>query len=191
LRCEEIDEAADGVPEAADGSLGGLSQIRFEFREGFFDRIEVGTIRRQIKQARGRRLDHRTDGGPLVARQIVHHDDVTRLEFGEEDLFDVDFKSVPVDRPIEHKGCRDPADPKTSDEGRCLPVPMRDACSQPLPARAAPMRAGHVRQGPGFIDEDEALGIKVERLQSRQLRLTSAAPPAKKVNHEMAPERFA
>jgi uncharacterized protein len=28
------------------------------------------------------------------------------------------------------------------------------------------------------------------RLQSVCLRLTSAAPPAKKVNHEMAPERF-
>ena len=28
LRCEEIDEAADSVPEATDGSLGGFSQMR-------------------------------------------------------------------------------------------------------------------------------------------------------------------
>jgi hypothetical protein len=34
-------------------------------------------------------------------------------------------------------------------------------------------------------------GIPPDKVRkSRRLRLTSAAPPAKKVNHEMAPERF-
>ena len=40
--------------------------------------------------------------------------------------------------------------------------PIRDADAQPLPARAAPMRAGHLRRGPGFVDEDKALWFKVE-----------------------------
>jgi hypothetical protein len=113
-------------------------------------------------QACARRLNHRMDGGPLVARQIVHHDDVAWLEFGNEDFCDIDLESVPVDGTVEDEGRRDAADPKTGDEGRCLPVPVRDAGAQSLPARAAPMRAGHVRRGPGFVDEDEALGIKVE-----------------------------
>ena len=73
-----------------------------------------------------------------------------------------DLESVPIDGAVEDEGRRDAADPKPGDEGRCLPESMRDAGAQPLPARAAPMRAGHVRRGPGFIDEDEALGIKVE-----------------------------
>jgi len=162
LRREEIDDAANSVPEAADGSFGGFSQMRFEFRKGFFDWIEVGAVGRQIKQAGACRANHRTDGGPLVAGQIVHHNDVARLEFGDENLFDIDLKSVPVDRTIEHKGRRNPADPNPGDEGRCLPVSMRDAGTQPLPARAAPMCASHVRRGPGLVDENETLGIKVE-----------------------------
>jgi site-specific DNA recombinase len=50
----------------------------------------------------------------------------------------------------------------------------------------------------GWAEQRTLLGFRWEqiaisassRLQSLWLRLTSAAPPAKKVNHEMAPERF-
>ena len=46
----------------------------------------------------------------------------------------------------------------------------------------------------GWAEQRKLLGLIVDsassRLQSLWLRLTSAAPPAKKVNHEMAPERF-
>jgi len=33
---------------------------------------------------------------------------------------------------------------------------------QALAARAAPMAARHVGRGPGFVDEDEAVGVEVE-----------------------------
>ena len=52
---------------------------------------------------------------------------------------------------------------------------MRDAGAQPLPARAAPMRAGHVRRGPGLVNENQALGIKVE------LALEPVLPPLQDV----------
>ena len=70
--------------------------------------------------------------------------------------------AIPIDRTIEDEGRDNPADPNPGDEGRCLPVSMRDADTQPLPARAAPMCASHVRRGPGLVDENETLGIKVE-----------------------------
>lgn len=146
---EEIDEAADGAPKAADGSLGGFSQMRFELRKGFLVWVEVRTIRRRIKQARARRLDHRADGGTLVARQIVHHDDVAWLEFGDENLRDIGLKGVPVNGTVEDERRRDAADAKPGDEGRRLPVAVRDARPQSLPARATPMRADHLRRGPG------------------------------------------
>ena len=97
-----------------------------------------------------------------MAGDIVHHDDVARLEFGDEDFCDIDLESIPIDGTVEDERRRDPVDRNPRDEGRCLPVSVRDAGAQALPARAAPMRAGHVRRGPGFIDEDEVLGIKVE-----------------------------
>ena len=39
---EVVDEDADAVPKRRDGSFGGLSQQRLEFREGHLDGIEVG-----------------------------------------------------------------------------------------------------------------------------------------------------
>src|SRR3546814_13586530 len=43
---------ADSIPEFRDGSGGGFSQDGLEFREGVFDRIEVGTIWRKEQHAR-------------------------------------------------------------------------------------------------------------------------------------------
>jgi len=38
---------------------------------------------------------------------------------------------------------------------------MRHAHPKPLAALAAAMAARHVGRGPGFIDEDEALGVEI------------------------------
>jgi hypothetical protein len=52
-------------------------------------------------------------------------------------------------------------------------VPVGHADPQQLAAQAAPMAARHVGRGPGFVDEDEAVGIEIElavepRLPARQ-----------------------
>jgi hypothetical protein len=41
---------ADGLPQPLARSLRGVAQCRFEFRESLLDRVEVGTIGRQIDQ---------------------------------------------------------------------------------------------------------------------------------------------
>ena len=44
--------------------------------EGVPDRVEVGTVGRQVKQGGAARLDGIPDAGDLVSRQIVHDDDI-------------------------------------------------------------------------------------------------------------------
>jgi hypothetical protein len=51
VRRDEIDELADGLPEAFDGSLGGLSQQRLELGESVLDGIEVRAVGREIEKA--------------------------------------------------------------------------------------------------------------------------------------------
>ena len=41
-------------------------------------------------------------------------------------------------------------------EGRCVPLTMRDLGEQPLTARRPAMGARHIGLGPGLIDEDQA-----------------------------------
>ena len=39
---------------------------------------------------------------------------------------------------------------------------VREAHAQPLAFGAAAMTAGHVRGGPGLVDEDEAFGFEID-----------------------------
>lgn len=89
---EEVDDAPAGVPEGASGSLGGLAQQRLELGEGLFDGVEVGTVGREVAQVRTRRLDHLAHARPLVARQVVHDDDVAGAQFRDQDLLDIGFE---------------------------------------------------------------------------------------------------
>lgn len=50
----------------------------------------------------------------------------------------------------------------TRNQRRGFAMPMRIAHSQALASRAAAMAAGHVGRGPGFVDEHEALGFKID-----------------------------
>ena len=71
-----------------------------------------------------------------MARQIVHHNDVTGLEFENEGFCDINLESVPIDGTVEDEGRCDAAEPKASDKGRCLPV-----CPCGTPARSRSPRA--------------------------------------------------
>ena len=143
-------------------SLGSFAQVSLELRERLLDRVEVGAVGREEEQCRAGGFDRLASGRRLVARQIVHDDDVAGQKVGDENLADIGDEGVAVDRPVEdHWG--DHAGPtQAGDEGRRFPVPVRDARAQALAPPAAAMAAGHVRRGPGLIDEDQPLGVEVE-----------------------------
>ena len=48
----EVDEVADGAPQALEGSLRRLSQERLVLCEGVLDGIEVGAVGREVQEAR-------------------------------------------------------------------------------------------------------------------------------------------
>ena len=99
---EDVDAFADKVPEAGDCSLADLSEHGFETREGLLDRIEVGTIGRQEAECCTGRFDPFAHRVALVARQIVHDDDVAGPQFGHEDLSDIGLEPLAIDGAIKH-----------------------------------------------------------------------------------------
>lgn len=102
--------------------------------------------------------DHAPDGIALVAVEIVHDDDIARLEGGNQNLLDIGFEAQPVDRPIEDKGSGDAITAQRREKGQRLPVAVRQLGIQRFaPAiPAAPTR--HVGLDPGFVDEDQTAG---------------------------------
>src|SRR6185437_3392840 len=87
--------AGDSGFESLDGAGGGHAYMRLELGEAVLDRIEVGTVGRQIEQDRIDGFDGLTDAGHLVGREIVHDDDIIRLQERAQHLLAPGKKASP------------------------------------------------------------------------------------------------
>ena len=85
---------------------------------------------------------------------------------GSQHLLDIGEEHLAVDRAIEHTGGNQAVAAQTSDEGRGMPVPMRDGIDQPMAHLGPAVGPGHIGFGPGLVDEDQPGRIK------RRLALT-------------------
>jgi hypothetical protein len=63
----------------------------------------------------------------LVARQVVHDDDVAGAQFGHEHLGDVGFEPVAVDRPVQHHRRDHAGHAQARDQRGGLAVAVREA----------------------------------------------------------------
>jgi len=64
-------------------------------------------------------------------------------------------EAAAIDGAIHDAGGGDFVGPQGGQEGQSLPMPVRHLGVQPLTARATPMRARHVRLGPGLVNENQ------------------------------------
>src|SRR6266849_8343830 len=103
LWAEIGDDATDLAHEARNCVLGRLAQMRLEFAEGEFDRVEVRRILRKINERRARRFDRLLDAGDLVNRQMIHEHGIAALEWWNKALFNVSEKHRPVHCSRKHE----------------------------------------------------------------------------------------
>ena len=136
--CEAWDQVAERFPECADGSQCPGAEQCFEFGESLFDRVQVGTVGRQIEQACAGTLDCLTNAGNLVRAEPVHDHDIATVQRGNQHLLDIGEEGLAVDRPIEHAGGNQAIAAQTGDEGRGIPVPVRHGIDQPMTHLAQP-----------------------------------------------------
>lgn len=128
--------------------------------EGVLDRVEVGTIGRQIKQRRPACLNGAPEAGDLVGGQIVHDDHVARPQSGRQHLFAPSPEGLAVHRPIEQHRRDEAGYGQPADEGHCLPVAVRDRGAVALASRCPAAQACHLGGEPAFVDEDQPLGVE-------------------------------
>src|SRR3546814_2443324 len=80
---------SDSIREFRVGSGVCFSQDGLEFREGVFDRIEVGTIWRKEQHARAGCFDCLAGSHGFVSWQIVEDDDVARTQRWRQNLLGI------------------------------------------------------------------------------------------------------
>jgi hypothetical protein len=98
---------ADSCGNGIDGACGGFAQQVLELGKDLLDRVEVGRIFRQEDQSGAGLADELTHGVALVAAEIVHNDDVTWLQCGEEDAFDISLKARAIESMTRALGASD------------------------------------------------------------------------------------
>ncbi len=96
-------------------------------------------------------------------RSIVERDDhdVSGPKGRQQDLCDISFEPVAVDRAVKNHRRDHAVEAEAGDERRRLAVAVRNRHAQALAPGVASMGACHVRRGPGSVDEDEPRGIEV------------------------------
>jgi hypothetical protein len=114
---EAVEECADLPPGGLDSSRISLAQQGFEFCEDLLDRVEVRRIARQEEQLGTDGADQLTDGTAFVAAEIVHDDNVTGGQGGQQELLDIGAEAGAVDRPVDDAGRRDAVAAQGRQEG--------------------------------------------------------------------------
>lgn len=93
---------------------------------------------------------------PLVAAEIVQHDDIAGLQSRHQRLLDPGTEPLSIDRPVEQEGRLDAINAQCGEEGIGPPAPVRGLADQPCATLAPAPQWRHVGLGPGFVDEDQA-----------------------------------
>lgn len=156
VRCDGAEQLRDSGLDLVEAARICLPQECFELGECLFDRVQVGTIGRQIEQLGASRADRSPYGRLLVAAQIVHHDDVARPQGWHQELYHPGEETLGVDRPIEKAGRGDAVASQPGHKGERPASAVWHLGNQALTSGAAAMCTGHVGLRPGLVDEDQA-----------------------------------
>ena len=120
---------AISVADVVEGPGTRRAEERFQFGEGQFDRIEVGTVGRQKAELGADRFDRGAHRGLFVDGEVVEDDDIARAQRRDQDLLDVGEERRRVDRAVEDGRRAEAVEAQRRDDGVRLPVAAR-ACDR-------------------------------------------------------------
>jgi len=96
-----------------------------------------------------------------VAAEIVHDDDVARLQLRNENLLNVGAEAFAVDWTVEQARRGEAIAAQGANEGQRPPMTVWREAPDPLALGAPSVQWSHVGLDPGLVDENQASGIEV------------------------------
>jgi hypothetical protein len=81
-----------------------LSQVCFKFGERQFNRIEVGTVGRQVADAHAMGREQTVDIGDFMGGEVVEDQRIALAQLGTEHLLKIRREDIRIDGPINQKG---------------------------------------------------------------------------------------
>jgi hypothetical protein len=148
-------EPRDGGLDLLEAAGVCLSQECRELGERLLDRVQVGTVGRQIEQLGARRPDRSPYGRILMTTEVVHYHNVAWPQDWDQELHHPGEETLGIDGAIQDARRGDAVTSQPGHEGECLALAVGHFGDQALTSGAAAMQAAHVRLRPGLINEDQ------------------------------------
>src|SRR5271157_4481028 len=150
---------ADGGKDRVVGAGGGFSAPMLELGEDLLDRVQVRRIFRQEEKLRSGLSDGAAHSLAAMTAEIVHDNDFAGIERRNQALPDPGEKDRAVDRAVEETRRCDAIVAQRRYEGHGFPALEGRLADHSAAARSPASKRRHVGLGPGFINENQALGI--------------------------------
>ena len=90
-----------------------------------------------------------------MAAEIVHDDDVARLELRDENLLNIGAEAFAVDWTVEQARCGETVASQGAEESQRPPVAMRREAPHPLAFWPPSAQWGHIGLNPGLVDKNQ------------------------------------
>ena len=116
---------------------------------------------RQVPEPCAGGPDEGAECSRLVAAEIVHDDDVTRLKLRNENLLNIGAEAFAVDWAVEQAGCSEAVAAQGAKECQRPPMTVWREAPHSLAFWPPSAQWGHVGLNPGLVDKDQASGIEV------------------------------
>ena len=136
------------------------TQDGLNLRPGQFNRIEVRRVRRQIDQVRSTPLDQGFNPSDLVGRQVVHEQDVARLQRWDDALLDVAIEDVAIDSTRHDQRCRDARRANYGQRRGSCPRRQRGILHHALIGCGAPIQSRQTQIDARFVEKFEPFNIQ-------------------------------
>ena len=98
--------------------------------------------------------------------EIVHHDDVTAAQAGDEDLLNVGLEHFTIHGAVEQHWRGHAVQPQRAGEGRGFPMPVGHGGDTTLATFGPSTQACHLRGGTGLVDKHQVFSSKVRLRQA-------------------------
>ena len=135
--------------------------MRLELGEGIFDRIEVGTVGRQIVEFGAAGLNSLPDARDLVGGQIVHDDDVAWAQGWRQHLLDPGEEALSVHWPVQKHRRNEARKREAADKGDSLPMTVRNCGAATLASWRPATKPRHLRRKAALVDKNQVFGVKI------------------------------
>ena len=138
--------------------LQGANEL-FELREHQLDRIQIWRVRWQVDDPGPRRFNDVHGSGALVAGEVVHHQQISRLQDRSQQPVTETGKARCVHGAIEDHGGSDAFRVDRLHERAGFPVTGRNRLDQTFSTKRPTAEPGQIRFETRFVEEDKPMGV--------------------------------